>query len=36
MSLEKDNQKVYGSALGPDWSSGLAMKGSTNEVISKK
>ena len=32
-SAEDQNKlKLYGSALGPDWSFNLAMKGSTKEV----
>ena len=32
MDLEEDQKKVYGSALGPDWSLDLTMKGANKEV----
>ncbi len=34
MNLKEDQNKVYGSALGPDWSFDLAMKGQYKEVVS--
>ncbi len=33
MNLKEDQNKVYGSALGPDWSFDLAMKGQYKEVV---
>ena len=32
MDVEEDQKKVYGSALGPDWSLDLTMKGANKDV----
>lgn len=32
MGLKENQNEVYGSALGPDWSFDLAMKGQNKEV----
>lgn len=32
MGIKENQNEVYGSALGPDWSFDLAMKGQNKEV----
>jgi hypothetical protein len=36
MSVESNRENVYGSALGPDWSSNLPIKGALQVLIDFK
>lgn len=33
MSVESNRENVYGSALGPDWSTGLPIKGASKVYL---